>query len=185
MKKYQHKYTVKLRKKQLDNLGYCLLVLRGAMPLIAYLLISLTLRTFPIFNLKLPIELLSLSILVLIINTSVVWYYSPWSLSKVQQTKHILRTVIEINKFYYENKELNKILNSMLFKFYWIDSNLYIEAYPNGASYSSKMNELTVILQTALKLTVISVQSDFADHTTYVLTDSTNNVIVSTNDWDV
>ena len=93
--------------------------------------------------------------------------------------------MIETNKFYYESKELNKILTSMIFKFYWIDSNLYIEVYPNGASYSNKMDELTTVLQTALNLTVISVQSDFANHTTYVLTDSTNNVIDSTNEWDV
>ncbi|MFJ7841281.1 hypothetical protein ACIQXG_17715 [Lysinibacillus sphaericus] len=185
MKKNQFKHTVKLRKKQPDILGYGLLLLRGAMPLIAYLLISFTLNTFPLFELKLPNKLLVFSIIVLIVNSLIIWHFSPWSLSKVQRIKNILRNVIETNKFYYENTELNKILKSMIFKFYWLDSNFYIEAYPNGASYANKMNELTMTLQTALNLTVISVQSDFADHTTYVLTDNQNNVIVSTNDWDV
>lgn len=187
MKKYQYKHTVKLRKKQYDTIGYLLLILRGAMPLIAYLLISKVFNDFPFpgLSFKMPIELLFVTILIFITNTFFVWHFSPVSLSKVQRIKNTLKKIIEINKFYYENKELSKILNSMVFKFYWADSNLYIEVYPSGAAFTNKMNELTSIFQTALNLTVISVQSDFADHTIYVLTDTTSKVIDSTNDWNV
>lgn len=187
MKKYQFKHTVKLRKKQYDTIGYLLLILSGAIPLIGYLLISKVLKDFPFpgLNFIMPIELLFVTIFIFITNTLFVWHFSPVSLSKVQRIKNTLKKIIEINKFYYENKELNKILNSMLFKFYWVDSNLYIEVYPKGAAFTNKMNELTTIFQTALNLTVISVQSDFADHTIYVLTVTTNNVIDSTNDWNV
>jgi hypothetical protein len=187
MKKYHFKHTVKIRKKQHDSFGYILLVLRGAMPLIAYLLISKVLNDFPFpgLNFKMPIELLFVTILIFITNTFFIWHFSPVSLSKVQRIKNTLKKIIEINKFYYENKELNKILNSMVFKFYWADSNLYIEVYPNGAAFTNKMNELTSIFQTSLNLTVISVQSDFADHSTYVLSNTANNFIDVTNDWNV
>lgn len=187
MKKYQFKHTVRLRRKQYDTLGYLLLVLRGAMPLIAYLLISKVLNDFPLpgLSLQMPIELLFVSIVILLTNTFFVWYLSPVSFSKVQRIKNTLKGIIEVNKFYYENKDLDKILNSMVFKFYWADSNLYIEVYPNGASFTNKMNELTNIFQTSLNLTVISVQSDFANHTTYVLTNTSNNFINSTNEWIV
>lgn len=187
MKKYQFKHTVKLRKKQHDSIGYFLLVLRGAMPLIAYLLISKVLNDFPLpgFSFKIPIELLFVTILIFLTNTFFVWHFSPVSISNVQRIKNTLKKIIEINKFYYENKELNKILNSMVFKFYWANSNLYIEVYPNGAAFSNKMNELTSIFQTSFNLTVTSVQSDFADHSTYVLSDTTNNYIDVTNDWNI
>jgi len=185
MKKYQFKHTVKLRKKQYDTIGYLLLILRGAMPLIAYLLISKVINDFPLpgLNLQIPIELLLVSIVILFTNTFFVWYLSPVSFSRVQRIKNILKKIIEINRFYYENKELNKILNSMAFKFYWSDSNLYIEVYPNGAAFTNKMNELTSIFETALNMTVITIQDDFADHTTYILTSSRVIPIDAVKEW--
>lgn len=185
MKKYQFKHTVKLRKKQYDTLGYLLLILRGAIPLISYLLISKVLNDFPLpgINFQIPIELLLVSIVILLTNTFFVWYLSPISFSKVQRIKNTLKKIIEINKFYYENKELNKILNSMVFKFYWADSNLYIEVYPNGAAFTNKMNELTSIFQTSLNMTVIAAQDDFANHTTYILTKESSLPINATNNW--
>ena len=74
MKFYQSKHTVKIRKKQPDLFGYCLLFLRGGMPLIAYILISMAINNLTLFNLnlKLPYQLLIISILIFVINTFII-----------------------------------------------------------------------------------------------------------------
>ena len=73
----------------------------------------------------------------------------------------------------------------MLIKFYWEKNDLILSVYPLGGKYAAQMNELTVIFQTAFNLMVVTIQDDYADHTIYVLSNSTNNYIDSTDSWTV
>lgn len=187
MKKLQFKHKVKLRKKQPDLLAYLSKLLLGILPLLVYLFIE---RSFSILkeigiNIPLPVNFLLVTILFLLANTVYVWFISPFSFSRTQRIKNILKKLIEANGFYYENKELNKIVLSMKIKFYWKDKDLYLEVYPNGGNFSNKMNELTTIFQTTFNMTVVSVQDDYADHTTYILSNTVNNYIDSTDTWTV
>ena len=120
MKKSINKHTVKLRKKQPDFIGYMLLLLRGALPVIACLLFS---KVFVLFNdigipISVPPTLLYGSIAIFICHTVFVWYFSPITFSKNQRIKNTLKKTIELNNFYYEIKELNKITHSIEFQFY-------------------------------------------------------------------
>lgn len=124
MKKSINKHTVKLRKKQPDFIGYLLLLLRGALPLIACILFS---KVFKLFNeigisISIPSILIYGSVVIFISHTLFIWYISPFTFSKKQKLKNTFRKIIELNNFYYEIKELNKITHSIEFKYYWIDS---------------------------------------------------------------
>ncbi|WP_283749660.1 hypothetical protein [Bacillus mycoides] len=180
--KIHKQYKTKLRFKQPPWYRYF------AFPLIGF---SLGLLCWIInHNLKelgvdyaLPHSLYMYSILLTLIFSICSWYFSPISFSKVQRMRKTLKRVIEENKFYYQNSETNKIHSSMVIKFQWNQERLILKVYPEGAKYSSKMNELTTIFQTALNMTVISVQEDFANHSTYILTSETDNFIDSTDEW--
>lgn len=185
IKNVQHKHTVKLRSKQPDLLSYIIKVLLGTLPTVCYILTS---KAFSFLEevgvpLELPNSLYLLSILIFLLNTIYVFHTSPISFSNVQRLKNILRKIIEVNGFFYENKELNKITLSMTVKFYWIEDNLYLEVYTAGGQFTHKMNELTSILQTGLNMTVVSVQDDFADHTTYILSNNYVRPINIGDEW--
>ncbi|SEN61919.1 hypothetical protein SAMN04487786_4106 [Paenisporosarcina quisquiliarum] len=186
MKNYHYKHKVKLRTKQPDLIAYLIKLLLGTLPFVCYFLIdkALTILKEVGISLSLPDYFFLIACVILMINTLSVWYMSPLSLSETQRMKNLLRKIIEVNKFYYENNELNKIILSMVIKFYWLDNKLYLEIYTNGGQFTHKMNELTSILQTALNMTVLAVQDDYADHTTYILTNETSNIINATNRWD-
>lgn len=185
MKNYHYKHTAKLRTKQPDLTWYFIKFLIGLLPVVCYLFIkqALTFLKETGINLSLPEHLFLTTCAILLINTFYIWFTSPLSFSKIQRMKNLLKKIIEVNKFYYENNELGKIILSMKIKFYWIDNKLYLEIYPNGGQFTHKMNELTSILQTALNMTVIAVQDDFADHTTYILTKEISLPINATNNW--
>lgn len=187
MKNIQIKHTVKLKTKQPDFISYLIKISLGAIPLVCYIMLKKVLTNFNEFgiNIHLPNYLLLIIYVILVSNIFFTWFTSPISFSKIQRIKNKLKQIIEIDQFYYENKDLNKITLSMLIKFYWLENNLYLEVYPNGGKYTHKMNELTEIFQTSLNLTVISVQDDFANHTTYILSKETDNYIDSTNEWTV
>lgn len=187
MKKTQFKHTVKLKTKQPDLYGYLIKVFLGILPIIC---VYLTQCSLSILNkvgivIILPTSLYFISYALFLLNTFLTIYFSPISFSKNQRIKNTLLKVIEINDFYYENKELNKITLSMKMKFYWFQNNLYIEVYPSGGKFTKKMNELTSIFETSLNMTVLSVQDDFANHTTYILSNQIHNFIDSSNDWEV
>lgn len=186
MKKTQFKHTVKIRTKQPDLLGYLIKIFIGILPIICVFLTQNSLSTLNGIGIEiiLPTSLYFVGYAFLVLNTFLVIYLSPISFSKNQRIKNSLRKIIEINDFYYENRELNKITLSLKFKFYWIQNNLYIEVYPNGGKFTKKMNELTPIFETSLNMTVLSVQDDFANHTTYILSNSINKYIDVTNQWD-
>lgn len=185
MKKTQLKHTVYLKTKQPDLIGYLIKFLIGILPILCIHLIQ---KSFLILNelglnINLPIIFHITGYGILILNSLYIFYKSPISFSKVQRLKNLLRKIIEVNNFYYENKELNKITLSMKFKFFWSDNHLYIEVYPCGGKFTKQMNELTSIFETALNMNVLSVQDDFANHTTYILSSSNVNPINATDEW--
>ncbi|WP_146550813.1 hypothetical protein [Rummeliibacillus suwonensis] len=185
MKKTQLKHTVYLKTKQLDLVAYLIKLFLGSLPLLCMYLIQkvlLIFREVGVF-IDLPNELYIISYGLLVLNSLYILYISPISFSKHQRIKNLLRKIIEVNNFYYENKELNKIILSMKIQFCWKDDYLYVEVYPNGGKFTKQMNELTSIFETALNMTVLSVQDDFADHTTYILTTTNLNPIDANDAW--
>jgi len=186
MKNYHYKHKVKLRTKQPDLISYLIKVLLGTLPLVSYFLIEralLILKEISII-LTLPDHFFLIACAILLINTFYTWFASPISFSKTQRMKNSLKTIIEVNNFYYENTELSKIILSMVIKFYQLDNKLYLEVYPNGGQFTHKMNELTSTFQTALNMTVIAVQDDYADHTTYILTNKSSLPINASSNWN-
>ncbi|WP_242227309.1 hypothetical protein [Bacillus cereus group sp. BfR-BA-01315] len=184
-KNKNHKqYKTKLRFKQPPWYRYLALPLLSISIGALCWIINYNLRELNI-NYALPHSIYLYSLILTILFGLFSWYISPISFSKVQRTRRILKRVIEENKFYYQDNKTYTILSSMIIKFKWHNNQLILDVYPEGAKYSSKMNELTTIFQTALNMTVISVQEDFANHTTYVLSKETDNYINSTNEWTV
>ena len=182
MENIHFKHTAKLRRKQPTTLHLLARFSIGILPLICLLTIKSTLSNILSKDISIPISVYSLAIALLFINTFFLWIFSKRSPIKTLKIRSILQQVIEVNNFYYENKESGYITHSMIMKFYFVRNELHIEVHPNGGKYSAKMNNLTQILQTALNLNVISIQDDYASHTTYILKDSTNNYIEVT-DW--
>ncbi|MDC2867809.1 hypothetical protein [Bacillus sp. BP-3] len=182
--RYHHK--VKFKNKQPDLISYFIKILLGSLPLICYLIIVNTLNNLNEvgISLSLPTYFFFIACLILAGTTFYTWFKSPLSFSKNQRMSNKLKKIIEVNKFYSENSETHKIILSMIIHFYWIEEKLYLEVYPNGGHYTHKMNDLTLIFQTALNMTVITVQDDYADHTTYILTKETSNFINATNSWE-
>lgn len=185
MKYYHYKHKVKLRTKQPDLISYLIKVLLGTLPLVCYFLIERALIILKEIGivLTLPDHFFLIACVILLINTFLTWFTSPLSFSKTQRMKNSLKKIIEANKFYYENNELSKIILSMEIKFYQLDNKFYLEIYPNGGQFTHKMNELTSTFQTALNMTVIAVQDDYADHTTYILTNKSSLPINVTDNW--
>lgn len=185
-KKIQFKHTVKLRAKQLDFIGYLIKLLLGILPFICLKLVE---KSFNIFqevglSLSIPNSYYIVALLVGIFNTIYTLYISPISFSKRVRLKHKLLNIIETNNFYYEQKELNKITLSMTIKFYWLNEQLFLEVYTNGGKFTKQINELTPIFESALNMTVQTVQDDFPDHTTYILTNSNAQPINANDGWD-
>lgn len=188
------KYTVKLKRLQQTKLKFLLFIpLSICIYLITistnWILYQLSLSEFSLdsyFILKIPLSawITYGNILFTVLLGLLSWFISPYSFSKAQRTKCILRKIIELNNFYYSNFK-NKIVSSMKIKFYWSHDNLILEVFPAGAKYTSQMNDLSLIFQTAFNMSVLSVQNDHADHTTYVLAKNKKNVIDSTNSWKI
>lgn len=186
MKKPRYHHKAKLKTKQPDLISYLSKLLLGAVPLICYFMI---LKSFIILNdigisFTLPKYFLFSAYLIFISSCFYILHTSPLSFSVNQRMINKLKKIIEVNNFYYENKETHKITLSMVIKFYWMDNKLHLEIYPSGGQFTNKMNELTSTFQTALNMTVIAVQDDHADHTTYILTKKSSSPINVTNNWE-
>ncbi|WP_369381525.1 hypothetical protein [Lysinibacillus fusiformis] len=180
--KINKKYKVKLRYKQPPIYIYFLIPMIG----LVFLLFCFTLEKAVLMlngNFSFPTHIYIVGTLITIILTLFSIYKSPISFSKIQRLKFKMKKIIEENKFYYENEK--RIVSSMLIKFYWLENDLFLEVYPQGGKYSLKMDDLTLMFQTSLNLTVISVQNDYPNHTKYILSDSLNNFIDSTNEWEL
>lgn len=177
MKYTQLKHTAKLKRKQPTKIMNLARLLIGIMPLACLLAIKTTLNNLLVQDISIPTTIYIIVIAFPIVNTLVHWLLGSWSPFKLQRIKNTLKKVIEVNGFYYENADTGKITLSMIIKFYKIDDNLHLEVYPCGGKFSNKLNDLTPIFQTALNLTVISVQDDHPNHTTYILKDNVSNVI--------
>ena len=176
------KYKVKLRYKQPPIYKYLLLPVLCLVIILFFLTLENLIMIFN-ENFSFPKKLYVIEGFILFILLGFSIFKSPISFSRIQRTKFKLKKVIEENNFYYENN--NRIISSMVIKFYWVENNLILEIYPLGGSFSTKMNDLTLTLQTALNLTVTSVQNDYPNHTTYVLSNTLNNFIDSSNDWNI
>lgn len=184
LKLFCKKYKAKLRFKQPIWYQYLAIPLLGLVLIGICFALDYTLDN-SFLKINVPQSIFIYLAIGTFIATFITWYISPLSFSKVQRTKRILKKIIEENKFYYANSETNKIHSSMLIKFYWDKNDLILNIYPLGGKYAAKMNELTVIFQTAFNMTVVTVQDDYADHTTYVLSNTVNNYIDSTDSWTV
>lgn len=182
MQYIRFKHTAKLKKKQQSKLIILSKLTIGIMPLISLFTIEKSISNLLSKNISFPNSLYILATIFLIANTLLLVLFSMYSPLKSQRIKNKLKKIIEVNGFYYENKDDGTIFHSMIMKFYTIDEELYIEVYPDGAKYSDKMNDLTQVLQTALNLTVLSVQNDYANHSTYILKDTKENYI-EINNW--
>lgn len=111
------------------------------------------------------------------------WYFSTYSFSKVKRTKYILKKIILENGFYFAFKNEIFVRSSLIVLFYWEKQDLFLEVYPNGGSYSNKIDDLTKNFETAFNMTVLSVQNDSSNHTTYHLTKASSLVIDTTDYW--
>lgn len=178
------KYKTKLRFKQPPWYWYLVFPWTGLGLCVLCWAIDYSFNLLNI-NYALPKLFYLLAILTTILLALFAWFISPLSFSKVQRMRRKLKRIIEENKFYYQNSESQEIRSSMIIKFKWIEEKFFLEVYPNGGKYTSKMNELTTIFQTALNMNVIAVQEDFADHTTYILSNESDNHIDSTDKWEM
>ncbi|WP_139377665.1 hypothetical protein [Solibacillus isronensis] len=66
--------------------------------------------------------------------------------------------------------------------FYYIQEELHIEVYPLGGKYTYKLDELGKLFETKFNMTLITIQNDYADHTTYILSKN-NNFALDSNDY--
>ena len=184
MKLFRKKYRAKLKFKQPIWYMYFSLPFLGTFLILIFFGFDYLLNKLH-FQFSIPISIYFYLSLLTFLVSLIIWYFSPVSLSRVQRTKRILKRIIEENNFYYANSKTNKIHSSMIISFHWEDSSLILNVYPLGGKYTAKMNELTAIFQTAFNMTVVSIQDDFADHTTYILSNTDNNYIDSTDTWTV
>ncbi len=178
-KNITYKYRAKLRYKQLDLIWYLSFSIIG----IGSLFFIKFLNSF--FNSINSNYLVPnyIYILVLVLLTSInliLFYQSPISFSEKQRNKNKLLQLIEQNHFYYEVN--GKIRSSMEIVFYYIQEELHIEVYPLGGKYTYKLDELGKLFETKFNMTLITIQNDYADHTTYILSKN-NNFALDSNDY--
>lgn len=189
---YTHKYSVKLKRKQPPWYQYLYFICIGVSLLILKAIVDFILNdiwfvTFTLDTIYIGDNSLTSIITFYIVSITtflglVSWYISPISFTRRQRVRYKLKTIIEQNHFYYENPK-QKIISSMQIKFYWIDTQLVLEVYPNGGSYTSKMSELSKIFETAFNMNVLSVDNDTPNHTRYALSKEDNNYIDATKKW--
>lgn len=186
MKQYYNKHKVKLETKQPDLIAYFQKILLGSIPIFIFYFLDMTFRSLAVLNITsivIPEVFLNLAWLFFFLNIIGVWFISPISFSKVQRTKHLFKEIIENNNLYYESDLYEKITSSLEIVFYWESNNFYIEVYPQGDNTTSKMNDLAANFQTKFNMFVLSVQDDYPNHTTYILTKESSVAIDSSDFW--
>lgn len=98
-----------------------------------------------------------------------IYYTSKLSFSPIQKLKAKLFFVIKSNHFYFSEKFEGKerILSSLKFVFYFTDNKLIIDTYTNGANYTRKINELAELLESALSLPLLEMNTLNPEFTRY------------------
>lgn len=104
--------------------------------------------------------------IVVIFLISIFHEYITSELSFIEslRIKAKLKKVISNNKLFIEKGFLS---SSLLMKFYTDDNHLYVEAYPTGVDYLSRLERLGKVIETTLNLSLIDSQNQKADRFTY------------------
>src|SRR5690625_2069237 len=89
---------------------------------------------------------------------------SEFSFIESLRIKAKLKKVINNNKLFIEKGFLS---TSLLMKFYTNGNYLYVEAYPAGVDYLSRLERLGKVIETTLNLSLIDSQNKKADRFTY------------------
>lgn len=89
---------------------------------------------------------------------------SELSFIESQRIKAKLKKVISNNKLFIEKGFLS---SSLLIKFYTNGNYLYVEAYPAGVDYLSRLERLGKVIETTLNLSLIDSQNNKTDRFTY------------------
>jgi len=121
------------------------------------------------FDYQIPIFLYIVPFILLVFFWFWIYYKSKISFSMAQKTKAKLFHIIKTNRFYFSEKlgESEKVSSSLTFIFYFTNSKLIIDAYAYGASYTKKINELSDLLESALSLNLLEINSMNPDYTRY------------------
>src|SRR5690625_1663845 len=104
-------------------------------------------------------------VIIFLISVFFEYFTSEFSLSESQRIKAKLKKVIRDNKLFIKRVFLN---DSIEMKFYIKEKHLYIEAYPKGVDYLSKLEKLGKVIETTLNLSLIDSQNNKADRFTYI-----------------
>lgn len=171
-KKYiNYKYRAKLRYRQPDLIWYFSFTIIG----IGCLLFIKFLNNF-LYQInseyRVSNTLFVFILITLFLVNMYLLYLSPISFSRNQRIKNKLLQIIEQNNFYYEVN--GRIRSSMLMVFYDLNDELHIEVYPLGGKYTFKIDELGKLFETKLNMNLVTIKNDYADHTTYVLSNESN-----------
>lgn len=104
-------------------------------------------------------------VIIFLISVFFEYFTSEFSLSESQRIKAKLKKVIRDNKLFIKRVFLN---DSLEMKFYTKEKHLYVEAYPKGVDYLSKLEKLGKVIETTLSLSLIDSQNNKADRFTYI-----------------
>ena len=104
-------------------------------------------------------------VIIFLISVFFEYFTSEFSLSESQRIKAKLKKVIRDNKLFIKRVFLN---DSIEMKFYTKEKHLYVEAYPKGVDYLSKLEKLGKVIETTLSLSLIDSQNNNADRFTYI-----------------
>ncbi|MFL0363305.1 hypothetical protein ACH0BF_09795 [Pseudobacillus sp. 179-B 2D1 NHS] len=137
---FRVRYKPKINLSQIIGITSMLLALS-----VALMQLNNVLAHFTEYRLSKVIVILPL--VTLLIFWFTVYFQSKYSYSKIQRTKAILHSVIEMNKLYFINPVTKEIDLSMVFHFYFTETKLVIQAYAFGASYTKKADDLGEIFE--------------------------------------
>lgn len=113
-------------------------------------------------------------VIIFLISIFFEYFTSELSFSESQRIKAKLKKVIRDNKLFIKRVFLN---DSLVMKFYTNGNYLYVEAYPAGVDYLSKLEKLGKVIETTLNLSLIDNQNNKADRFTYIFEKKKSNRI--------
>lgn len=100
----------------------------------------------------------------------------PHSITKERKIRLKLLRIIQGHK-YYDSEDEKHITASLVIKFSIYDEQLILRIFPDGEKYTFKVNDLGKIFESKFNMTVVSVQNDAPNHTTFILENTTDNFI--------
>lgn len=163
MFKKNRKYEVKYRHRKIKYIIYFYLILFSLF-ILTFLLDQIRFFSIP------KVQIYSLLSLVIVAFSFYLFHTSKYSFSKIQRTKAKLRNVIQYNKLYIDDKNINPyhLITSLKFVFYKNDNSLFIEAYSFGAPYALQTVDLGKKLESALNLNLTDIKNINASHITFI-----------------